>query len=219
MLNATTSKSLPASSDSGLRLRVRRVEGLVAEERASVIDRHQDHRPLAEELAQRQLAARVVAESAVQRQPRAQLLVEADLADHARPACPGAWPRADAARTRMRDGAEEDDSHGFPPCFESGRGWSAFFGSPAGPPPARPPRACRPAGWTCSAAHRRGRRRRDLGQPLLGQDVDRPIDRDAGDPGLLVDPAVRRRCGPAPRASSAPGRPAGSPGAAASGTG
>ena len=35
-----------------------------------------------------------------------------------------------------------------------------------------------------------GRRRGDLGQALLGEDLHRPIDRDAGDPGLAIDPSI-----------------------------
>src|SRR5262249_25525060 len=147
------------------------IQGLVAQERASVVHGDQDHRPPAEELAEGQLAARVVAEPAVQRQPNAQLLVEADAVDgRARGVlvlragvagggrreqdddrggqassggmptsswawialAPGTCPRGRGHATRSSEAQgearhSEKRPHGFPPCFDSGRGWSSFF--------------------------------------------------------------------------------------------
>ena len=48
MLKATTSKSLPASSETGFRLRVSPFKKLVAEQRAAIINRRQDHGPAPE---------------------------------------------------------------------------------------------------------------------------------------------------------------------------
>ena len=79
MLKAITSKSLPASSDRGLRPRVKPRKKLAAEQRAAVIDRRQDHGPAAEVIAERQLSARFISKVQGERELGSQLLVEARL--------------------------------------------------------------------------------------------------------------------------------------------
>ena len=73
------------------------------------------------------------------------------------------------------------DAAGLP--SSGGRGWLS-----AGPASSR-----LPAGGMDGIRRRTrgGRRRGDLGQALLREDLHRPIDRDAGDAGLPVDPSVR----------------------------
>ncbi len=58
------------------------VQKLVAEHRAAIIHRHQDHRPATEKIAQAQVSARIVPEGESKRKLHAQLLVKPHLAHH-----------------------------------------------------------------------------------------------------------------------------------------
>ena len=178
MLKATTSKSLPAPSDTGFKLRVRPFKKLVTEQRTTIIDRRQDHRPATEQLGQPQLASRFVTKARVR-------------AGAARPAsgrnptwlttppsvsCARAGAGIDADATRDR--SKHTGTDRLSCVMASGPVWRP--GSASGFVAARL--------GSGSALFSAGGATRQASP--LGHDLDRPINRDMRDPGLAVDPSV-----------------------------
>ncbi len=175
MLKATTSKSLPASSDTGFKLRVKPFKKLVAEQRTAIINRRQDHGPAAEELAQ----------------PQARALIRHETRRSSGSCAPSFWsnptwldhaarllPARPPTRQRRHDTSKADAR-----CTKNDSSCIVMASVLLGVGLAGFGRR-QPSVPVFSAGPPLG------GKPLTAEDLDRPIDRDMGDPRLAIDPAI-----------------------------